>query len=215
MNGTAILGSIKRGFGGLFRFSGRDTRAQYWPYALFLIVVQLAVGMVMTLRMMWTAATQAFAAVGEARDGQPINPEAMDANMVQAMAGDMQMVMVVSIVVGSLFTLFMLAATARRLHDRGWSGWWMAIPVGAQLINIFTVQAWLAALPDLMARQAAGDIAALDSMAATTGWLRTLASIASWIIYIVLLIQLVQAGSGQPNRYGAAPDALPEGPSLS
>ena len=77
-------------FGRLLDFAGRDRRADYWPYALVLLVL-------------YAAGLGASFAEDEFRPGPLLA-------FLYALVG--------------LLALLGFAATVRRLHDVGWSGWW-------------------------------------------------------------------------------------------
>lgn len=73
-----------------------------------------------------------------------------------------------------------LSVTARRLHDRDRSGWWMLAPYGAL------------ALAGIMAGIGAGILAAASGIGAA-------------VLVILLLVWLSQEGTDGPNRFGADP----------
>lgn len=83
-----------------------------------------------------------------------------------------------------------LAATARRLHDRNRSGWWMLLPIIPYAIVIGLVA------------QAGGDLTESGSIA-MVGLLTLVAGIAG----IVLFVFLVLPGTKGPNRFGDDPYA--------
>lgn len=192
MNGTQILASIKRGLLKLFSVAGRDTRPQFWPYALLLILVQFAVSMVFTVRTMVGAMGTAFQAAQSAEGGQ-VDQAALQAQIAQSMIGEMQQTIIISGAIGLIFTALMIAATVRRLHDRDWSGWWIAIPFAGQMFGLYNTQRVMAAMTN------ATDIA---SISAASGTLGTLIGIVNIGAYIFLLVQLVQVGSPGDNRFG-------------
>ena len=82
-----------------------------------------------------------------------------------------------------------LAVTARRLHDRDMSGWWMLAPYGAM------------ALAGIMAGIGAGILAVASGIGAA-------------VLVILLLVWLIQKGTDGPNRFGADPldGSWPEAP---
>jgi len=73
-----------------------------------------------------------------------------------------------------------LAVTARRLHDRNMSGWWMLAPYGAM------------ALAFLMGAINAGILAAASGIGA-------------FVLVIVLFVMLILKGTDGPNRFGPDP----------
>jgi uncharacterized membrane protein YhaH (DUF805 family) len=73
-----------------------------------------------------------------------------------------------------------LAVTARRLHDRNLSGWWMLAPYGAMLLAL------------LMGIMNAGILAAASGLSA-------------FVLVILLLVWLILKGTDGPNRFGPDP----------
>jgi uncharacterized membrane protein YhaH (DUF805 family) len=198
MNGAQIWASIKRGFGGVFRFGGRDTRGDYWPYAIIILLLNFLASMAVTATTMVGAMVGAFQSVQTA-DGSSTNQAAIESQMMEAMMGDMQQMVLISTGIGLIGSLLLLAATARRLHDRGWSGWWLALPLAGQLFGGYfgVVQVReMSAITDF------SDPAALSAMQAGTNVMGTIIGLVTWAFYIVLLIQLVQDGSPEDNRFG-------------
>lgn len=95
------------------KFSGRATRAEYWTFSLAwgaLIWVMLLGGIVMV-------------AAGGAM------PDAANAEQLMVVGG---MLTMAGAAVGVALYLPMLAVQVRRLHDAGWSGWWVAVAVVLQ-----------------------------------------------------------------------------------
>ena len=95
--------SIVRGFKSVLRFSGRDTRSQFWPYAgaAFALyeVASVPVSIILFL------------------DNLEMPPDAPEHFFV---AGGLMFAALVAL---------LAAAVARRLHDRGFSGYWGLMPL--------------------------------------------------------------------------------------
>lgn len=202
-----IKASIRHNAAGLTRFSGRDTRAQYWPWTLiFLILNMVAAGIAagpMMNHMMGRFATLFTAA----SRGDKLAPEAVDAQMqgmMTTMTADMRTMIFVGLAINLVFVLLILAATARRLHDRGWSGWWALLPVPFQaagtamaprMLADFTVPPRMTASgPDLPLPFDPGLMA-----------LSMLNSLALYGALGLLLYLLVTEGTRGPNRFGPDP----------
>lgn len=96
--------SVNRGLSRMTTFSGRASRAEYWWYILFLLLVMYAVSLVLGFGYGLTAS---------------VNVNNHD---VRSQPGYW---------VGLAFDVFILvttlAAGARRLHDTGRSGWWLLL----------------------------------------------------------------------------------------
>jgi len=146
-----MIRSIAHGFAGLLNFEGRDTRAQFWPYAEFVFVSAfLGFGAVLA-----TVIGSSFARVEQfARD----NPDqvtvtqgpgtysiSVDTYQPQLMPDLDAFVMSMALMIVCLVVL-LAASVTRRLHDRGRSGWWafplvvfLSVGVGAMslLMNAF------------------------------------------------------------------------------
>jgi len=115
--GVSFLGAFKRGFRKYARFDGRASRSEFWWFTLGCI---LAVILLMGLAVL---ATVAF---GE--------PNGDGTRSVPVLGG-------VLLVLTGLFYLAILlpslAVTVRRLHDAGYSGWWVLfrlIPYAGDLV---------------------------------------------------------------------------------
>lgn len=96
-------GSIARGLRSLTRFSGRDTRAEFWPFAGCALAVAYA-----TMAAFVVPTMNAFFDEGTL-------------SLEMFMLG---MGLGIAVAVGLL-----AAAVTRRLHDRGRAGWWGALPL--------------------------------------------------------------------------------------
>ncbi len=137
-----IIASIRRGYGNLARFSGRDTRAQFWPFVLIHLGAVMAGMMILfavmippILRGMRDAAAARANGVAIAADGagtSPIGTSPLSAMLPFVLA------------MGAVFIVLIAAACVRRLHDTGRPGWIAAIPAllfaasGLMMGRVFT-----------------------------------------------------------------------------
>jgi uncharacterized membrane protein YhaH (DUF805 family) len=174
---AAILGSIRRGLTGLTRFSGRDSRAQFWPYALFvtgLTMVAAAVGMGVTMGQVF-ARLQKFAAehpdqatVLSGPDGYSIQIQGDHPELIM----DFTPMVVIDSVAVAAAVLLLAAAVTRRLHDRGRQGYWGLAPLPFLAVGL-----------SLLPRVFAGSGEGAESL--------ILALFFNNVVYLVLLIVLV------------------------
>jgi uncharacterized membrane protein YhaH (DUF805 family) len=189
----AILAAIVYNFQNLTRFSGRDTRAQFWPHAIFLFIVQSIVSMIMMIPFIISVMTKTFLFVAQhpGKPGVPINPADQQAfsQMMQGIMTDTQsMLMTATPILTALFVILIGAAVARRLHDRGMSGYWGLMPLPFTIIG-------LAAMPKTLETWPYHPNFGLFGLL----MLNSLLHVALAILLIVLLAQRGAAGT---NRFG-------------
>lgn len=137
------MSAIAKGFGGLLRFSGRDRRSRFWPYALLIFaLVFVGVGFLMAFV---TAPIFADAAAYAKTHPESVTvttgpghysvqyhdmpPEAVGLPNFELMAYGIGGFAIVA--VGLL-----AAAVTRRLHDTGRAGWWGLPPAVLLLIGM-------------------------------------------------------------------------------
>lgn len=181
----------------LGRFSGRDTRATFWPYALTLFVLSMigcALAIVpvmleaMTRMQRFAAAHPELTTVEQGPGSYSIRIEGSHPELMP----DMHLAMVNIAIVVLIFALLIAAATVRRLHDRGSSGLWALPPA------IFLAFG-LVMMPRMMPSPGAlqPDLSGFFLLFANN--LLYLASLA-WLV-----ILLMRDGTVGPNRHGEDP----------
>ena len=103
--------SIFRGFGSVLRFSGRDTRSEFWPYAAAAVALYLVVGWAVLVPIMLPALDVS----SRTRFGTPLE---MGNHFLLA-----------SLLMFAALAAILAAAVARRLHDGGRSAFWGLLPL--------------------------------------------------------------------------------------
>jgi uncharacterized membrane protein YhaH (DUF805 family) len=187
-----MLQSIRHNMANLLRFSGRDNRASFWPWAIAVYLLSMLLGFLFVLPL-----------IGEMMQGMidyaqthpqgfpppqpgklPFPPELMpDFGRLAVPLGLVQL----------LTTFLWSAAAVRRLHDRDRSGWWAAIFLPFQLAGIALGPAAMRAM-----LTGAAEPTALQRAA-------SLNTACYWIAFIGLLVLLAGDGTPGPNRYGDPP----------
>lgn len=129
-----MLKTIRYNLTNLTNFGGRETRGQFWPYAAFVVVLAI-VGMALVMlpemadsiaRMQRFAAQHPELATVQSGPGSySISIKGSHPELMPDMAGMMTRMTIVFAVAIALLA----AAVARRLHDRGKSGFWGLLPV--------------------------------------------------------------------------------------
>jgi uncharacterized membrane protein YhaH (DUF805 family) len=126
---------IIRGFRSIARFSGRDSRGQFWPYAgVVLALVFLGFGMVMSLVMnAMFAEMQAFAVAHPEAATVQSSPDSysisVDASHPEAPMPDLGPFFAVMAAMVLTAVSLLAAAVSRRLHDSGRRAFWGLMPV--------------------------------------------------------------------------------------
>lgn len=105
-----FLGSITHNLAGLLRFSGRDTRGQFWPYAITVFILILAGYTSIVIPKIMAAM------IGMMPDGQAAFPD---------FSGLLWWTVVMTVVM----VVLLAAAVTRRLRDRGKPIGWALLPL--------------------------------------------------------------------------------------
>jgi len=190
-----LLASIRHCLKNLLRFSGRDSRALFWPYAFAIFCLMSVAGyawmMFMIQRIMQ------FALAHPADTTIMTGPSSVSIRFTPGHpfpVSDFQAIIVGLAIGAAIFVALTAAAVCRRLHDRGRTGLWGLLPA-AFLTLSFT------AFPRLMADASLdGGVPALFPIV----FLSNLAYLGSLVALVIML-----AGAGTPgaNRFGPDPAA--------
>lgn len=192
-----MIDAIVSGFRGLLRFSGRDRRRRFWPYALVIFAMTfIGVGVLMTFV---TAPVFADAAAYAKTHPESVTvttgpshysvqyhdlpPEAVGFPDFQLMAFGIGGIAVIAIIL-------LAGAVTRRLHDTGRAGWW-GLPPAVLLLT------GMAMFPTTMRL----------GMAEEEGFISLfLLQFATNALYMLslmgLIVLLLLDGAKGPNRFG-------------
>jgi uncharacterized membrane protein YhaH (DUF805 family) len=192
-----IFTSIRHNLANLLRFSGRESRALFWPYAVAVVVLDF----VAMLGLMGPAMADSFARMqrfAAAHPGQATvesgpghysisvhghHPELMpDMSFLSTSIG----------LIGLVNVVLLAAAVTRRLHDRCRRGWWGLLPL--PFLGFASVM-----MPRMFAgfgRGHAPDMALFFAI-----FFNNLLYLASLLLLVILLVGDAAKG---PNRFDAA-----------
>jgi len=201
---------VRRGVAGTIDPRGRDDRVQFWIY--FAIVLAPLVAVQMIAQVVLT-----FPSIDLQGAMQPdYDAKAANLKMMTEMYEGMIASIYITVALHAVATLLLLTATARRLHDRGRSGLFaLILPLAAVVTGIDQARRTehiLGMMPKLSAELAAqsgpqqpgdifGLIAKMQPDASGASW----AAIVAGLAMLVLVIELLRAGTPGPNRFGPQP----------
>jgi len=192
----AMMESIRYNLRSLLRFSGRDPRRLFWPYAGAVVLLSwISIWLVMAPRIFGT-----FARIGQFAREHPerttvisgsghisISIEGAHPELMPNMLGMMHGIAAVSAVT----VLLLAAAVTRRLHDRGRTGAWGLVPAILLAIGFYGMSKMFAGF---------GTGTPPDPRLFSALLLNNFAYLASLVF---LIVQLASAGGTGPNRFGA------------
>jgi uncharacterized membrane protein YhaH (DUF805 family) len=192
-----IGGAVRRGLTSVTIFGGRDSRAQFWPYIIFVYLIEYAIEMMLTMPVVMRGVFSSMQGVrAAAEQGGKVDSAALQVDMAQRMMADMQSIMPYTIGLGLLLMVLVSAAVVRRLHDRNWSGWWVLAWNGVKIAGIVAGYLSMTAMA-----QGGVTIETMNSVKLPA----MLIGLASWAVFIIIIIQVVQQGDHAENRFGPSP----------
>lgn len=198
-----MLAAIRHGLGNLTNFRGRDARQAFWYYVLFIYLITLAIGMLvsipMTTEAMMTGVQQGIANAGN--PDEAASDAAAQAAIVESMRGYMPILVWSSFATAAILLLGLAASLVRRLHDSGLSGAWALLPLGLQAINLAFIPTQLGRIEQMLAAQFTDPFAAFKVYDGVGG----LGLVAGWIAIVLVVAFGVRKSSVGPNAYGEVP----------
>ena len=187
-----MLGSIKYNLRNLTNFSGRDARQTFWYFVLFIAILRWIAGSFFAVPMMVKMFGTMFSAIKQGG-----RPEALQGQINGEMVAMMQDMVGVSIAIGVVSGLLLVAALARRLHDSDLSGWWAAAPAVLYIAALGLIPAQIHQAAEIL--QTAGtkpmDPAAMIQQQGTL-------ALVAWIPLIMVIVIGVRKSTPGPNRFG-------------
>lgn len=197
MNFKEVMASIRYAVGAVPRFSGRDGRRLFWPWAIFVfLLMQLASMLVMIpamfggfMQVLQAAQTQDFA------DGAGPDPAAVERAKAQMMAG-LGWLWIPTALIETVVVALLAAAVTRRLHDRDRTALWGLLPLPFMAAGV-------AFMPQGMA------FAASPTPLNPAIKFLILSSPFFWAALLWLGFLLARKGTDGPNRFGEATRETP------
>lgn len=192
MSFREMMASIRYALGSVLRFSGRDGRGLFWPWAILVFLlgqVAYMMAMVPAILSSMMRAMEAAQRGDFGPDGQP-NPAAI-AQLTAQMGADFGGLWISFAVIHAITVVALAAAVTRRLHDRDRTVLWGLLPLPFMAMGIVL-------MPDAFA------FAASPAQASTGMKLLGLSSPLFWGSFVWLVVLLAGEGTEGPNRFGDA-----------
>ncbi|WP_122465487.1 DUF805 domain-containing protein [Brevundimonas lutea] len=190
---------IIRGLTLIGRFTGRDSRGQFWPYALSVFAV-FTIGLFVTMPLAMSSMFGEMNAFAQAHPDQATVTVGSGGYSVQLHEGaeplpdfDMTPMFVAMAVWVAAIAVMTAAAVTRRLHDRGLTGWIAILPLALLVLG-------LALFPRMM------NSFTSDTPDMGLFGLVMLTNVAYLISLGGLVVLLALPGQPRPNRHGPAPE---------
>jgi len=185
-----IVRMFWRGLGKLTVFSGRDSRSQFWPYALLLYLTISLTGMIpIAVELDLLTLSPQKAAERQWSSGAGANEIEALRQAADAFTADFIAVIYWLAATVSLTAALLASAVTRRLHDRNQPGTWGLIPLPLLGFTLYSMTRFLTTgNPD-------------NFFAAFLCHFLNMAALA------FLIIHLAGPGTPGPNRYGDDPAA--------
>lgn len=196
-----MLGAIKYNLTHLLDFGGRDARQTFWYYVLFLVVLNFAVGMIVSIPLMIGAVGTAIEAAQAGVDPQEAQA-LVTARMADAMGGTLWL----SLVTNLAMALLVLAAFVRRLHDSDKSGWWALLPLAGLAVSTAVSIQVMGAMQEMMRDMmiVGGDPVKVQAIVERQQEFAAYGLI-GWIAPAVVIGFGVLRSTEGPNRFGDEP----------
>ncbi len=185
-----IFASIRYNLAKLLRFSGRESRGLFWPYAITVFLLGIVAGILLFVPIMTDTMTRVMDYAQRHPGGLPRPALGQPPALPPELMPDMTRMMVPMMIVNLAGILLLAAAAVRRLHDRDMSGWWAALPLPFRIISASIAPAVAKQMMTFPPRQSS-----LMLVSTLNGGFALLA-------LVVLVVLLMGESTRGPNRFG-------------
>ncbi|OYW33575.1 MAG: hypothetical protein B7Z41_04965 [Rhizobiales bacterium 12-66-7] len=190
------------GLAGILNFNGRMALRDFWPYAITVVLVLYGLGSVLGI---WMQLEFAQRLGTGAWSGDAYDPELIERQAEQTltlMKELFRFFVPYAAISLALHIIPLAAATVRRLHDTGRTGWWALIPLPFSAYGIYLLSNALSRVPELVVTRPADPVIFAFIIEIFTAIGVSLLWIAA---VIVLIILLCGRSSPKGDRFGPPP----------
>ena len=185
-----IFTSIRYNLVNLLRFSGRESRALFWPYAIAVFLLEIVAAILLFIPVMSDMMTRMMDYARTHPEGLPHGAPGQPAALPPELMPDMSMMIVPMLIVNLLGTVLLIAAGVRRLHDCDRTGWWVALPLPFRVIGAAIGPA------------AAKTMMTYPPQRSPLFMVSSLNGACSLLALVAFVILLIGESTGGPNRFG-------------
>ena len=203
---VTIRQSIGHGLRGIARFSGRDSRAHFWPYAIAVMLLGMVASMAIGLPMIFGSLLRMRELaerypdqfeVHQTPTSYSINYIGNDPAVAAQIMPDVQSFFVLVWATAAVMAVLLVAACSRRLHDRSISSKWLLVPIICAVPG-------LTLFPSLIT-----ELTTAHAMIGESFYWRFALIFVGNMLYLgslsVLAVLMLLRGSAGENRYGIPP----------
>lgn len=190
------------GLAGILNFNGRMALHDFWPYAITVVLVLYGLGSVLGI---WMQLEFAQRLGTGAWSGDAYDPELIERQAEQTltlMKELFRFFVPYAAISLALHIIPLAAATVRRLHDTGRTGWWALIPLPFSAYGVYLMSNALSRVPELVVTRPADPVIFAFIIEIFTAIGVSLLWIAA---VIVLIILLCGRSSPKGDRFGPPP----------
>lgn len=182
-------------------FKGRDGRGIFWRYFLFVVLLNLAIMLAVSIPVFANVLVEASAAA------QPGNQAALESAVLDSMVqlGLPGMLVQTGLWLGLLNIILMAASFTRRAHDSGLPGMVLLIPVGLQMVWMYFSYRQLEGLESTL-RAAVESTEAGVAPQVQVGMIAQ--DLIGWLVIIVVAAIGIIKSQPTPNQYADSPHGL-------
>jgi uncharacterized membrane protein YhaH (DUF805 family) len=197
MSFREIMAAIRYALGSVLRFSGRDSRGLFWPWAIFVFLLMQAASMLVMIPVMFGGFMRVIQAVQKEdfSSGAGPDPAAVERATAQMFAG-LGWLWIPTALIDAIIVALLAAAVTRRLHDRDRTALWGLLPLPFMVIGV-------AFMPDTFA------FAVAPAEPSPAMKLLLLQAPFFWGSLLWLCFLLAGEGTKGPNRFGQATREAP------
>ncbi len=168
--------AIKHCLANLTNFQGRDSRSTFWWWVLVVVILNFGISMISGLVFTVSSMSGAMQSMGSGAD-----PEQMQVEIMQAMAGSLGIQTWIGVAISILGLLLIIAAFVRRLNDANLPSLIAIIPIVTTLAGAYFSVNFVDELSEVMA---SGNLEAVEELSTTSGLWGSL----SWLGYLVVIV---------------------------
>jgi uncharacterized membrane protein YhaH (DUF805 family) len=192
-----MMAAIRYALGSVLRFSGRDGRGLFWPWAIFVFLLMQAASMLIMIPVMFGGFMRVIQAVQKQdfASGAGPDPAAVERAMAQMVTG-FGWLWIPTALIDAIIVALLAAAVTRRLHDRDRTAFWGLLPLPFKAIGVAFMPATFAFA---LAPTQPNPVMKLLLLQAPFFWGSLL-----WLCFL-----LAGEGTKGPNRFGQATREAP------